>query len=200
MKDSLGLPKSLELITADTFPSWQQFHPGVPAVPEIESLLETTVGPHLEKLENDFEIIQRHSPVLAKPGSRLVRYRIADAFLAFWFRFIYSSRSAIEIRNFSFVCKIIERDYTTWSGLWLEELIRQILADSGEYNLIGSYWERGNTNEIDIVAINDLDKTALIAEVKRNPKNIRLTKLEEKAHRLTLQLKNYEISYKGFFS
>ena len=92
---------------------------------EIKFLLETTVGPHLEKLGNNFEIIQRHSPVLAKPGNRLVRYRIADAFLAFWFRFIYSSRSAIEIRNFSFVCKIIERDYTTWSGLWLEKLIRQ---------------------------------------------------------------------------
>jgi hypothetical protein len=38
----------------------------------------------------------------------------------------------------------------------------------GDYNLIGNYWEAGNKNEIDIVAVNDFSKTALIAEVKRN--------------------------------
>ncbi|WP_196221183.1 ATP-binding protein [Sansalvadorimonas verongulae] len=166
--------------------------------PEIESLLETSIGPHLEKLENDFDITQRHQPVLAKPNSRLVRYRIADAFLAFWFRFIYSNRSAIEIKNFAFVQKVIERDYPTWSGLWLEELIRQLLADTGHYNTIGSYWERGNQNEIDIVAINDLEKTVLIGEVKRNPANIRISKLKDKAQRLSQQLRQYEITYKGF--
>ena len=40
------------------------------------------------------------------------------------------------------------------------------------YNLIGSYWERNNMNEIDIVAVDDLNKKILIAEVKRNPDNI----------------------------
>ena len=166
--------------------------------PEIESLLEKSIGPQLERLENEFDIIQRHQPVLAKPGSRLVRYRIADAFLAFWFRFIYSNRSAIEIRNFAFVRKLVERDYPTWSGFWLEELIRQLLADSGQFNILGSYWERGNKNEIDIVAISDLDKTVLIGEVKRKSANIRINKLKEKAHRLSLQLKGYKIAYRGF--
>ncbi len=166
--------------------------------PEIESILETSVGPQLERLEKEFEIISRHQPVLAKTGSRLVKYRLADAFLAFWFRFIYRYRSAVEMENYAFIRKAIERDYPTWSGQWLELLIQEGLAATGQYNIIGNYWERGNRNEIDIVAINELDKTALIAEVKRNPDNIRLSHLREKAVRLCQQLKGYDIEYKGF--
>ncbi|GAA4649270.1 ATP-binding protein [Kistimonas scapharcae] len=166
--------------------------------PEIESVLETSVGPHLERLENDFDILSRHTPVLANPGTRLLRYRIRDAFLAFWFRFIYRYRSAIEIGNYAFICQIIERDYPTWSGLWLEQIIREYMADSGKFSLIGSYWERGNQNEIDIVALNELDKTAIIAEVKRNPANIRLSRLEEKSLRLRQKLKGYSVELKGY--
>ena len=36
----------------------------------------------------------------------------------------------------------------------------------GEYNQIGSYWEKGNQNEIDLVAVNDIKKTITLAEIK----------------------------------
>ncbi|WP_422475238.1 ATP-binding protein [Endozoicomonas sp. ALB032] len=166
--------------------------------PEIESLLGISVGPQLDRLENEFDIISRNRPVLSKPGTRLVKYRIADAFLAFWFRFIYKHRSAVEIGNFPFIHKVIERDYPTWSGHWLKQIVREVIAETGEYNIVGSYWERGNQNEIDLVAVNELDKKVLIAEIKRNPKNIRKTHLQEKAIKLVQQLKGYEIEYRGF--
>ena len=79
----------------------------------------------------------------------------------------------------------IQRDYPTWSGQWLEQMHRERVAASGLYNIVGSYWERGNQNEIDIVAINEVEKTALIAEVKRNSANIRLSGLQEKAEKNT---------------
>ena len=47
------------------------------------------------------------------------------------------------------------------------------------------------------MALNELDKTALIIEVKLNPKNIRLSKLNDKAVRLEQQLKGYKIEYRG---
>ena len=166
--------------------------------PEIEALLGISTGPQLERLEREFEIIERHRPVLSKPGTRLVKYRLSDAFLAFWFRFIYRHRSAIEIGNYSFIHQVIERDYPTWSGQWLEQIFREKVAASGNYNLVGSYWERGNQNEIDIVAVNELEKHALIAEVKRNKNNIRLSHLREKATKLCQQLKGYEVTYKGY--
>lgn len=45
--------------------------------------------------------------------------------------------------------------------------------------------------------MNELDKTALIIEVKRNPKKICLSKLKEKAVKLEQKLKDYEIEYRG---
>ena len=69
---------------------------------------------------------------------------------------------------------------------------------SKQYNVIGNYWERGNQNEIDLVAINNREKFALIAEVKLSPKRINLKELERKAQKLVAQLPNYQISYRGF--
>ncbi len=80
----------------------------------------------------------------------------------------------------------------------MEQLFRAQLAASGDYNLIGNYWEASNKNEIDIVAVNDFSKTALIAEVKRNPDNLRLSQLKVKAQRLEQRLVGYEITYRGF--
>ncbi len=164
---------------------------------QIESILEISVGPYLQRLEKEFEIIQRITPVLAKPNSRQIKYRIQDAFLSFWFRFVHHYRSAVEIGNFEYLQKIIRRDFSSYSGVWLERLFQEQLADTGEYNVIGNYWESGNKNEIDIVALNELDKKVLIAEVKRNPRRISLSQLKEKSLRLELQLKGYTFEYRG---
>lgn len=164
----------------------------------IESLLKRDVGGYLGRLEEDYQIIQKTRPIFSKPGTRNTRYTIRDNFLNFWFRFIYKNRGAIEIRNFPYVRQIIERDFSTVSGHFLENYIRDQLAESLQYSTIGSYWERGNKNEIDIVAINELEKRALIAEVKMQSKHISLPKLQSKTHDLTRKLGGYEITYKGF--
>lgn len=53
-------------------------------------------------------------------------------------------------------------------------------------------------NEIDLIALNDLDKTALIAEVKRNPKKIDMKLLAAKADTLKKELAGYTLTLKGF--
>src|SRR5690554_1812110 len=65
----------------------------------MESILNISVGGYLDRLENDFNIIKRIRPFMAKEGSRNNRYRIEDNFLNFWFRFNYKYRSAIEDRK-----------------------------------------------------------------------------------------------------
>ena len=62
---------------------------------------------------------------------------------------------------------------------------------------IGSYWEAGNQNEIDIIALKKYDKTALIAEVKRNKSKIDIEKLKVKSSKLITNLKDYSIEYKA---
>jgi len=168
--------------------------------PRIENYLAIGVGVHLEKLEKDFDIINKIRPITAKESSRDIRYEIADEFLSFWFRFIYSNRSAVEIENFDFIRRIIDRDFDTYSGKQLENLFKAILAESKQFNQIGSYWDSKGENEIDIVAIDDLNKKILIAEVKRQSRNYSETKLIMKSKSLLQQLNrhSYDVSYRGF--
>ncbi|WP_377110275.1 ATP-binding protein [Pseudoalteromonas sp. R86517] len=168
--------------------------------PRIESYLDTSVGVHLDKLEKDFDIITKLRPITAKENSRDIRYKIADEFLSFWFRFIYSNRSAVEIENYDFIRRIVYRDFDTYSGTQLEELFKAIIIESKQFNNIGSYWNSKGEDEIDIVAINDLDKEILIAEVKRQYKKYSEPKLILKSKSLlqNLNKKGYRVSYRGF--
>lgn len=164
----------------------------------IESIMEMQTGGFLERLENEYGLIKKVRPILAKPNSRIVKYRIEDNFLKFWFRFIYKYRSTVEAGNLDYLKEIIRRDYTTFSGTILEKYFAEQLKAEKKYNNMGTYWERNNQNEIDIVAINDLNKTVLFAEVKRNRNNISIEKLKEKSYTLTQQFKAYQLDYRGF--
>jgi len=165
---------------------------------EMESILERNIGGYLDKLEVEYSIIKKIKPIFAKEGSRTVKYEIIDNFFNFWFRFIYKYRSAIELENYEYVKNIVRRDYETYSGLFLERYFREKLRLSYEYSAIGNYWERGNQNEIDIVAINEEEKRMVIGEVKRNPKKIDLHKLEKKALKLTSKYNKYSVEYRDF--
>lgn len=165
---------------------------------EIESILEKNIGGYLDRLENEYTIIKKVKPIFAKEGSRTVKYEIIDNFFNFWFRFIYKYRSTLEIENYEYVKNIVLRDYATYSGKFLEKYFVEQLKLSYAYSNVGSYWERGNQNEIDIVAVNDEEKTMLIAEVKRNPKKIDLEVLEEKASKLKAKFKAYDFAFRGF--
>lgn len=162
---------------------------------EIESVLGINTGGYLQRLSEIYEVIETHRPINAKPNGKLQKYLIKDNFLNFWFRFIYRNSSAIETDNFSYVKRVLERDLSSFSGLVLERLFRSLLASTGEYSQIGNYWERGNRNEIDIVAINDLDKSALVAEVKLNAARGSINKLKEKAVKLEQHYSKYQFRY-----
>ncbi len=170
---------------------------GKTARTEIESVLEIHAGAYLARLENDYALISRHKPVGAKPGSRLQKYKITDNFLNFWFRFIFRNRSAAETENFSYIKEIINRDYSTYSGRMLERFFHQLFAETGHYNVIGSYWEKGNQNEIDLVALNDFKKEITIADIKYDKSKINLNSLKTKSGELLNRYSGYKIKWLG---
>ncbi|MBI4825121.1 MAG: ATP-binding protein [Nitrospirae bacterium] len=170
---------------------------GKTARTEIESVLEIHAGAYLARLENDYALISRHKPVGAKPASRLQKYKITDNFLNFWFRFIFRNRSAAETENFSYIKEIINRDYSSYSGRMLENFFHQLFAETGNYNVIGSYWEKGNQNEIDLVAINDLKKEITLADIKLDRKRINLNALKERAQGLLNTYPEYKVKWLG---
>lgn len=164
---------------------------------EIESILEIQTGGFLDRLENEYNLIKKVRPILAKPNSRSVKYYINDNFLRFWFRFMYKNRSAIEVRNLAYVLEIVRRDYAMYSGHLLEKYFVEKLTLEKQYNIIGAYWARDNRNEIDIVAVNELEKNILFAEVKRNPSKINIDGLKDKSAVLIKQFQGFDYSFEG---
>ncbi len=165
---------------------------------EIEGVLEKDIGGFLNRLENEYQIIRRVQPLFSKPGGRNIKYEIEDNFLHFWFRFLYKNKGAVEIGNFAYLKALINRDFSTYSGRFLEKYFKETLALSGDWSDVGSYWESGFQNQIDLVAVNHLEKKALLAEVKRNEKNYSEQLLKSKSHNLLRSLGGYSIEYHGF--
>lgn len=125
------------------------------------------MGGYLKRLIEDYNIVVRQRPVFSKEGSQTVRYEICDNFIHFWFNYFDRNRSLIEIKNFVGLRKLIKADYPTYSGK-IPTIFQTKYAESYEFRLIGSWWEpKGNQNEIDIVAIYLDNKSAIVAEVKR---------------------------------
>lgn len=163
---------------------------GINTQPQIESALgDKSIGGQLKRLIEDYSIITRQRPILAKEGSQTVRYEIQDNFIRFWFNYFDRHRSLIEIKNFVGLQSLIKSDYPTYSGKLLEIYFKQQLAESFQYKAIGSWWEpKGAQNEIDIVALKIEKNQAVVAEVKRQKKNFKPELLAAKAEHLKHKL------------
>lgn len=159
---------------------------GINTQSEIEAALGgKSIGGQLKRLLEDYNIIVRQRPILAKEGSQTIRYEIHDNFLRFWFNYFDRHRSLIEIKNFIGLQTIVKSDYPTYSEKLLERYFKQQFAESFQYKAIESWWEsKGNQNEIDIVALKLGKKQAIVAEVKRQKKNFKPQILAAKAEHL----------------
>ena len=76
--------------------------------------------------------------------------------------------------------EIIERDYNEYTGIILEQFFRQKIAEEERVTTVGYYWDRKGNNEIDVIALNEIDRTGLVAEVKRNASRYNERLLQEK--------------------
>lgn len=164
---------------------------------EMENVLDKSIGGYLERLENEYNIINKVKPIGAKKDSRNQKYTIKDNFIKFWFRFIYKNMTLIQNERFDYISELIKRDLSTYAGPILEKLFIDIMNESPKYGLIGTYWEKGNMNEIDIVAIDDIEKELYFAEIKLNKEKIKINKLKEKSKKIINRYSGYEIKYEG---
>lgn len=167
---------------------------------EIESIIEKPIGGYITRLEDDYGIIVKETPVGAKQLSKNAVYTIRDNFFTFWFRFIFKYSHFIEIGAYEQLRTLIKRDYATFSGLILERYFRDKAKESKRYTLIGRWWDRKGEQEIDMIAANELEKKVEVYEIKRNRKNISLTALKEKTDRMLSAVNlfdGYDIEIKG---
>ena len=153
-------------------------------------------GGYLDKLEKTYNLVSRHRAYMQPEGTHNVKYFIRDNFLTFWFRFIHKYRSAIEIDNFEYVQNKVLSDYNTFSGFILERYFRQQFAEKGCYNIVTNYW-KGGSNEIDLIAVNEVDKHLVIAECKRQAHRIDINVLRNRAQDIIAKHRRWNIEFQG---
>lgn len=109
-------------------------------------------------------------PVGAAPGSRLRRYRIDDRCLRFWFRFVAEQLAHISRGRPDIARAAFDRGWPSWRGRAVEPLVQEAvsrlapdlsgLEDAGQ---AGSWWNRDNSAEYDIVLPAAAGKRVLLA-------------------------------------
>ena len=165
---------------------------------EIDSIIGKNTGAYLANLEKEYSLITKNKPMFSRPESRKARWSVSDNYLRFWFRFVYPNQSLLELNKYDLLREYINKNYEQYSGLILEKYFRDKIAEAERITNIGSYWDSKGDNEIDIIALSSLDKTAIVAEVKRNPNKISIPLLEQKAKSIKKELAKYTVEFKGF--
>lgn len=156
---------------------------------DIDGAMQKDMGVYLQNLEKNYNMISRLKPLLSKPNGKVSAYEISDRFLRFWFRFICPYQSLIERKQLGLVRSNIANNYERFSGRTLEQYFQAKAFESGLYTQVGNWWDRKGGNEIDLIALNEFNHTAVAAEIKRNSEKINLHALEAKVE--TLRKSNF---------
>lgn len=164
---------------------------------EIDSVIGKNTGAYLNNMHEDYLFISKNTPLLSKPGVRNIRWQIDDCFLRFWFRFVYPYQGLIESNQHGLLKQYVTDNYAQFTGRTLERYFQEKAMQGGKFTMVGNWWDRKGKNEIDMVALNEFDKTCLVAEIKRNKDRISMKDLQEKAGVLPSEFSAYQIRMEG---
>lgn len=121
-------------------------------------------------------IVEREVPVTenAPLKSKKGLYRISDEFCRFWFRFILSRRSELEMGLLEQVLEDAITQLPQYMGGVYETVAKEVLLDKMDtffpFTAIGRWWDRAE--EIDLVAVNAIRDSILFCEVKATGKTV----------------------------
>ncbi len=114
-------------------------------------------------------LLEREVPVTASgTNSKRSRYRVADEFLRFWFRYVEPNRSGIEEAPDVVYRGTIAPDLPTHVATTFEDVCREALwagirrGDVDPYSELGRWWY--GEHEVDIVGLAPNDDRLLLAE------------------------------------
>ena len=201
---SIFLEEGTELLVGEFGRKYQIYYSilqliasGMTSQSEFDSIIGKNTGRYLDTLEMEYSLIRKRRPMWAKPNSQGVKFYIDDCFLNFWFRFIESNRSLVELGKLDMLQETIRNEYTQYSGLVLEKYFRQMYGEKERVTEVSHWWDNRGENEIDLIALERLDRTATVAEVKRNSRKYDIKVLEEKYEHIKMHLKGYKVNLIG---
>ena len=122
----------------------------------------------------NLDILERQVPITEnnREKSKMGLYYIKDNFIEFWFKFIYPYRSYIEMEDEEYIISKIKNNFIdnhvsfVYEKVSIEELWQMNKENILPFKVmkIGKWWN--NSNEIDIVALNEESKEILFGECK----------------------------------
>lgn len=170
---------------------------GMTSQSEIDSIIGKNTGRYLDTLDSEYSLIHKRRPMWAKPNSQGIKFYIDDCFLMFWFRFVEANRSIVELGKFDLLFELVKNEYSQYSGVILEKYFRQQYGERERVTEVSHWWDSKGGNEIDLIAIERLDKKATVAEVKRNPRKFSVQALEEKYQNIKSHFRGYQVKLIG---
>ncbi len=137
------------------------------------SAAETAVSRASDTLVATKRIVAIDLPAGSRSG-RLKRYRIADSYLRFWFRFIEPHLRNIEVGRCDLATKAFHESWSTWRGKAIEPLVREAvlrLAPSlpepfASIESVAGWWDRTGAHEYDLVGLSRAGAPAALGSVK----------------------------------
>lgn len=134
---------------------------------------QTAVTRALEPLEHTKRVIAIDRPVGARPGTKLRRYRVADPYLRFWFRFVSPQVDDIARGRSDLAVDRYQRDWSTWRGKAIEPVIHDAVRRLARtepalagVTEVGGWWDRTGQHEVDVVGADDRGIVRVIGTVK----------------------------------
>ena len=101
-------------------------------------------------------IVTKFEPFSTKISKKTPHYQIADPYLRFYSAFIGENIEGISGGFYRPALQRIQRDWTTWRGIAVEPVIRDLLRSQWgkilpEFAAIGSWWNADSSVEVDLV-------------------------------------------------
>ncbi len=159
---------------------------------EMEDVLRTECGPYLDRLKNEYGYVENISPVLSKPETKNTRWVISDMYLRFYFRYVHPCSGYVESERYDLLMRTVEKTIADYEGRTLEDYFRRKIAEEDTYTAVGGYWNRKGDIEIDVLVLDDLEKSARAIEVKRNRRRYDEKALREKTEKVEA-LRGYSV-------
>jgi AAA+ ATPase superfamily predicted ATPase len=130
-------------------------------------LEKTLLSKYLDVLE-ELGWIERLYPVGERIKPRKALYRMADPYMAFWFRYVFPNKSELELGNVGAVLEKVKQDYDAYLGTVYEQIFRESLYGLKRIpfrpKIVGKWWFKDK--EIDAVALDEAKSLSAFFEVK----------------------------------
>ena len=159
---------------------------------EIQDRIPENINSYLRRLE-EFRLIERVFPILEESSARKSRYRIADPYMRFWLTFVDTIQMTdlAAYHHWDKLIKLCEDALPQFLGKTLEQWFISSYLESGMWTRVGSWWDRRGHHEIDLIAIDDINKKIVFGEAKLNSEKYDERKLEQSSQAFLIEHKKY---------